>query len=135
VQVFSSLRPRVQTGSGAHPAPNQTSTGGSFPGVKLPGSEDDHSSPSAWVLNAWSYSSTLPYVFMAWCLVKRRDFILRSCCVIGNCLIYMYFPLASNLEHTVAHTCRWVLLFEFILKKTISFLSPILWICTLQIVV
>jgi len=23
--------------------------------------------------NAWSYTSALPYVFMAWCLVKQRD--------------------------------------------------------------
>jgi hypothetical protein len=23
--------------------------------------------------NAWSYTSTLPYIFMVWCLVKHRD--------------------------------------------------------------
>jgi hypothetical protein len=32
-----------------------------------------HSPPSnAEVKNAWSYTSTTPYVFMAWCLVKHR---------------------------------------------------------------
>jgi hypothetical protein len=44
-------------------------TRGSFPGGKA-----DHSSPSsAEVKNAWSCTSTPPYVFMAWCLVKHRD--------------------------------------------------------------
>jgi hypothetical protein len=43
-------------------------------GVKRPGREADHSSPSsAEVNNAWSYTSTLQYVFMARCLVKHRD--------------------------------------------------------------
>jgi hypothetical protein len=43
-------------------------------GVKRPGREADHSLPSsAEVKNAWSYTSTPPYVFMAWCLVKHRD--------------------------------------------------------------
>jgi hypothetical protein len=45
-----------------------------FPGVKRPGREADHSPPSsAEVKNAWSYTSTLPFVFMAWYLVKNRD--------------------------------------------------------------
>jgi hypothetical protein len=47
------------------------------PGVISPvvkGSEreaDPTLSSSAEVKNAWSYTSTLPYVFMAWCLVKE----------------------------------------------------------------
>jgi hypothetical protein len=41
-------------------------------GVKRPGSVADYSPPSsAEVKNAWSYSSTPQYVFMAWCLVKH----------------------------------------------------------------
>jgi len=40
-------------------------------GVKWPGCEADHSPlPSAKVKNAWSYTSTPLYVFIAWCLVK-----------------------------------------------------------------
>jgi hypothetical protein len=36
-------------------------TRGSFPGVKRPGRETDHSSPSsAEVKNAWGYTSTTP---------------------------------------------------------------------------
>jgi hypothetical protein len=44
-------------------------------GVKRLGCEADHSPPSsAYVKNAWSYTSTPQYVFMAWWLVKHRDF-------------------------------------------------------------
>jgi hypothetical protein len=43
-------------------------------GVKRQGREGDHSPPSSTeVKNAWSYTSTPPYVFMAWCFVKHRD--------------------------------------------------------------
>jgi hypothetical protein len=42
--------------------------------VKRPGREAGLSSPFiAEVKNAWSYTSTPQYVFMAWCLVKHRD--------------------------------------------------------------
>jgi hypothetical protein len=41
-------------------------------GIKQLGHEADHSPPpSAEVKNAWSYTSTPQYVFMAWCLVKQ----------------------------------------------------------------
>jgi len=57
---------RVQTGSGAHAASYPRGTVGSFPGVKRPGLETDHSPPfSAVVKNAWRYTSTPQYVFMA----------------------------------------------------------------------
>jgi hypothetical protein len=37
------------------------------------GHEADHSPPSsAQVKNAWSYTSTPQYIFMAWCLIKHR---------------------------------------------------------------
>jgi len=43
-------------------------------GIKRPGSEADQSPPSSvGVKIAWSYTSTPPYAFMAWCLVKHRD--------------------------------------------------------------
>jgi hypothetical protein len=43
-------------------------------GLKCPRCEADYSAPSsAEVKNAWSYTSTPQYVFMAWCLVKHRD--------------------------------------------------------------
>jgi hypothetical protein len=44
-------------------------------GVKRPGREADHSLPSsAEIKDAWSYTSTPQYVFLAWCLIKHRDF-------------------------------------------------------------
>jgi hypothetical protein len=50
-------------------------TSGSFLGVKRPGREADHSPPSsAEVKNAWSYTFSPQYTFMAWCLVKHRDY-------------------------------------------------------------
>jgi hypothetical protein len=45
---------------------------GSFSGVKKLGHEADHSSPcSTKVKNAWSYTFSLPYIFMAWWLIKQ----------------------------------------------------------------
>jgi len=40
-----------------------------LPGVKRPGREADHSTPSsAEVKNAWRYTSTPQHVFVVWCL-------------------------------------------------------------------
>jgi hypothetical protein len=45
--------------------------GALYLGVKRPGREADHSPPRS--NNAWSYTSTPQYAFMAWCLVKHRN--------------------------------------------------------------
>jgi hypothetical protein len=43
-------------------------------GINRPGREANHSPPSsAEVKNARNYTSTPPYVFMAWCSIKHRD--------------------------------------------------------------
>jgi hypothetical protein len=69
-----SLHHHVQNGSGTTQPPIQWVPGGLSLGVKRPGREAGHSPPSsAEVKNAWSYTSTPQYVFMAWCLVKHRD--------------------------------------------------------------
>jgi len=48
--------------------------GASSVGVKRPVREIDHSRPSsAEVKNAWSYYTSPPYVFIAWCLVKHKE--------------------------------------------------------------
>jgi len=68
-----SLYHRVPTGPGAHPDSYSMCT----LELKRPVSEADHSPTSnADVNNSRSYTSTLQYAFMAWCLVKHRDFIL-----------------------------------------------------------
>jgi len=47
--------------------------GAPSPGVNRPKREAEHSPPSIGdVRNTWSYTSTPPYVFMAWCLIKHR---------------------------------------------------------------
>jgi hypothetical protein len=64
-QKFSLLH-IVQTGSGVHPTSYKMG-----PGVKRQGREADHSPPtSAEVKNMWIYTSTPPYVFMAYCLIR-----------------------------------------------------------------
>jgi hypothetical protein len=61
------VRHLVQTGSGAHPASCPVGTRGFFPGLKLPSREADPSPPSCAVIkNAWCYTSTPSYVFLAW---------------------------------------------------------------------
>jgi len=55
-----------------HPASYSVGSIDSFPGVKRPGREADHSHPSSTeVKNAWNYTSALSYTFMAWCLIKE----------------------------------------------------------------
>jgi hypothetical protein len=68
----------------------------SFPVVKQPGHEADHSPPSsAEVKNAWSYTSNPQYVSMAWCLVKHRDnFTLYQ--IQWQCTILLSWP-----DHTI----------------------------------
>jgi hypothetical protein len=69
-----SLRHRVQTGSEAHQVSYPMGTTNSFPGIKRPGCEANHSPPtSVEFKNAWSYTSTLPHVFMSWYLIKHRE--------------------------------------------------------------
>jgi hypothetical protein len=49
-------------------------TRGSISGVKAAGREYDHSPPfNAKAKNAWSYTSTAQYAFMAWCSVKAQE--------------------------------------------------------------
>jgi hypothetical protein len=69
-----SFRHRIQTDSGAHPASYPVGTGCSFPEVKRPGCEVDHSPPSsAEVKNGWRCTSTPPHVCVAWSLLKHRE--------------------------------------------------------------
>jgi hypothetical protein len=53
-----SLHHRVQSDFGVHPASYPVGTRGSFPGMKRPGRETDHSlQPSTKFKNVWSYTS------------------------------------------------------------------------------
>jgi hypothetical protein len=56
----------VQTGSVAHSASYPMGTWGSFPRVKRPGREVDHSPPTnAEVKKIWFYTYIPPYAFMS----------------------------------------------------------------------
>jgi hypothetical protein len=66
-----SVLPSHQAGTGAHPA--------SYPGVKRPERESDHSPPSAAEFkNVWVYTFPLPHVFMVSCLTEHRDFAFHT---------------------------------------------------------
>jgi hypothetical protein len=57
-----SIHHRVQNGSGAHPASYPMGIRGSFPGVKRPGREADHSPPSSAEVKEWvELTSTSQY--------------------------------------------------------------------------
>jgi len=66
-----SLRHRVQTGSGGPLRLPSSGYLGSYPGDKWPDSETVRSPPSnTEVRKACNYTSTPPYVFMTWCLIR-----------------------------------------------------------------
>jgi hypothetical protein len=65
---------RVQTGSGTHPASYPMGTRGSFPGVKRPGREADHSPlSSAEIKNTLNYTSTPPIRLQSVVLSKEKE--------------------------------------------------------------
>jgi hypothetical protein len=51
--LYGKNRHRVQNASGAHPASYPVGTRDSFPGVKRPGREADHSPPSSAEVKEW----------------------------------------------------------------------------------
>jgi hypothetical protein len=74
-----------RTALGYTQPPIQWVTGVLSLGVKRPGREGDHSPPSsAEVKNAWSYTPTPQYTFMAWCSVKAQR------------QLYLYLQLGSR---------------------------------------
>jgi hypothetical protein len=78
--------------------PIQWARGALSLGLKRPGREADHLPPSsAKVKNAWSYTSTPQYIFMAWCLVKHRDnFTFSIWCYLHSQQNFLSFFPSSN---------------------------------------
>jgi hypothetical protein len=63
-----------ETGSGSMQPPIQLTPGALPSGLKRTGPKAMLPPPSnTEVKHAWSYTSTLPYVFIAWCLMRHRD--------------------------------------------------------------
>jgi hypothetical protein len=60
--------------SGSYPASYPVISGAFYPAVKHQDHEADYSAPSnVEVMNAWSYTSTPPYDFVAWYVIKQGD--------------------------------------------------------------
>jgi hypothetical protein len=75
--------------------PIQWASGVISSGVKQLGHEADHSSlSSAKVKNVWSFTSTPPTVFTAWCLIKHR----------AHFAFYLVYGRRSNDDDPVVHT-------------------------------
>jgi hypothetical protein len=73
-KVRHSLLKSVPTGMGPTQPPIQWVFGASSVGAKRTGSETDYSPPSSAVIkNLWIHTSTPPYVFKAWYLIKHTD--------------------------------------------------------------
>jgi hypothetical protein len=69
-----SLLHSAQTGSGVLPTFYTMGTWGSLPGGKQLGCKADNLPPSsAKVKNAYSYTTTSPYILMVHCLIKNKD--------------------------------------------------------------
>jgi hypothetical protein len=78
VKKFSRLR-SVQPALGPIQPPIQWVSGVLLPGIKRPGRETDHSPPaSAEVKKTWIYTSTPPYVFMAYNVNTRTSKVIRT---------------------------------------------------------
>jgi hypothetical protein len=79
--------------------PVQWVPGAFTPQVKQLGCEGDHSPPSsAKVKNAWSFTSTLQYVFMVWCCIKHRDNFTSTLPDCINFLFISFSVACSTLE-------------------------------------
>jgi hypothetical protein len=102
-RYFSLLR-SIQTGPGAHPDSYPMGTGSFSPGVKRPGHETDHLSPSIVLVELYLHSSICLYVYVCdiisiftyvglcdWILLRvgilkhiTRDYFLLNWCKITN---------------------------------------------------
>jgi hypothetical protein len=69
--LLNRVRMNVELDKNINPASYPMGTAASFLEEKQPEREADHSPPPTAAVNAWSYTSTPPYVFMAWCLIKQ----------------------------------------------------------------
>jgi hypothetical protein len=97
------LHHRVPNGSGAHPASYPMGTRGSFPRGKAAGAWSWPLPSSVEVKNAWSYTSTPQYFFMAWCIVKHKEtlpFTIPSITEKFNLLLLMLWILVGPVIET-----------------------------------
>jgi len=72
------LLAKVETSSSTHPFATERVSGNPSSRAKRLGHEADLSSSGGQIKNAWSYTSTLAYVFTEWCLMVHRGNITSS---------------------------------------------------------
>lgn len=99
---------------------------GASPRIRQPGHEGAYSHSSCgMVMNVWSCTSTLPYVFMVWCLIKDREITAFDlfCCIMSPKAVSL-FSLCSLLyeergcEHVCVSVCPLRIMNWLILLKT-----------------
>ena len=94
--IYFSFLLIVKAGCGAHLVSSVIEIRVSFPGVKLPWREADHSFPSSTkIVNEWSITSCSPYAFIA-CPVT----LLLATCAYGQ---HCYSVSASPVSDIVMH--------------------------------
>jgi hypothetical protein len=82
------------------------------PGVKQPGREADHSSPtSTKVKKTWVYTSTPTYVFIAQCLISHAQGQLY-------CFLYLYPPVNFGIVPSLGHDRLLLNSFNFIVVQS-----------------
>jgi hypothetical protein len=100
-----SLHRRVQNGSGAHPASYPKGTREYFTGGKAAGvvKLTTHLQLLPRSKNAWSYTSTSQYAFVAWCSVESTGITLQL-------YLYLYgngMKLGRAFKILTNHSARW----------------------------
>jgi len=88
--IFFSLCNWVHTGYRTHPALSPVGARIFSPGVKWSGHGANHSPPSNAETYTWRYTSTPPYVLMAWCLIKHGIYLM-ACQLIKHRLTWKGF--------------------------------------------
>jgi hypothetical protein len=87
--------------------------------------EADQSSPSnADIKDLWSYTSTLPYFFMVWCLNKYRDTIIYITLTIGIEVQVLETYGRVSCDEGCNHTSMLTMEFE-LLVKTFAYLNTV----------
>jgi hypothetical protein len=70
--------------------------------VKWTWHEADHSPPSgAKVKNVWSYTSILPYMYMAWYLIKHRENFAFTFILDVYRILWLVFPGISRNKFSI----------------------------------
>jgi hypothetical protein len=102
--TFSFLH-RIQTSSGVHSASYMTGNGVISPWVKRAVRGDARSPPSsAEDRNVWSYTSTPPYDFKVWYLLKHKNIF-----TVVKCFIYMFMTVSIGSSYTLCYVTTVVL--------------------------